>query len=330
MADSPDAPPTDGTGPSKTGSGRRSWASTGPALADVAGAPVLIAVPNVSEGRDRVAVGAIGAAYVHGGARLLDTHSDPDHHRSVHTLAGRPGELAPALAAGAAEAIARIDLRRPRGIHPHVGALDVCPVVFLDPQRRGAASLEALVAGELLGRLGLPVLLYGDLGGGRTRANLRRGGTEVLAARLAAGELHPDFGPRQLHPTAGAVLVGARPPLLAFNIELAAPADLDDARRIAALVREGGKEGLPGVRAIGLELDHPDGIATGAPVAQVSCNVEDHRAVALATLVAAIARHADIAATEVVGLPPAAAFDGFPSALTVRGRRTLEAALGSI
>lgn len=301
----------------------------GPPLDHVAEAPILIAVPNVSEGRDRAAVDAIGAAYVRGGARLLDTHSDPDHHRSVHTLAGTPGALAPALAAGAEEAIARIDLRHPRGIHPHVGALDVCPVVFLDPQRRGVASLEALVAGELLGRLGLPVFLYGDLGDGRTRADLRRGGTQVLAARLASGELHADFGPQRLHPTAGAVLVGARPPLLAFNIELAAPADVDDARRIAQLVREGGKEGLPGVRAIGLALEHPDGIATGAPVAQVSCNVEDHRAVALATLVGAVARHADIAATEVVGLPPAAAFEGFPSALPVRRRRTLEAALGA-
>ncbi|EHN08985.1 Glutamate formiminotransferase [Patulibacter medicamentivorans] len=123
------------------------------------------------------------------------------------------------------------------------------------------------------------------------------------------------------------MLVAARPPLVAFNLELGGAATVDDARRIAALVRDGGAEGLPGVRAIGLELAHPDGLAGGAPIAQVSCNVEDHRAVPLAALVAAVARHAPVAACELVGLPPATAFDGFPDDLPVRGRRTLEDAL---
>ncbi|MBF6621510.1 MAG: glutamate formiminotransferase [Patulibacter sp.] len=290
---------------------------------------LLIAVPNVSEGRNRAAVQAIGAAYVAGGARLLDTHVDPDHHRAVHTLAGVPGALGPALAAGAEETIRQIDLRTPRGIHPHVGALDVCPVVYLDPAREGAAVLEALIAAERIGRLGVPVLLYGALGDGRTRAELRRGGPAGLAERLLSGELRPDFGPARIHDRAGAALVGVRPPLLAFNVELAAPATVEDARRIAAVIREGGSEGLPGVRAIGLQLDHDDGLAAtvGAPVAQVSCNVEDHRAVPLARLVAAVAHHADVAACEVIGLPPAAAFEGFPDDLMVRGRRTLEDAL---
>lgn len=293
---------------------------------------LLIAVPNVSEGRDRTAVEAIGAAYVGGGARLLDVHVDPDHHRSVHTLAGTPGTLGRALAAGAEETIRRIDLRTPRGIHPHVGALDVCPVVHLDPAREGAAILEALVAAEEIGRLGVPVLLYGALGDGRTRAELRRGGPQGLAERLLSGEIRADFGPSRIHRAAGAVLVGVRPPLLAFNVELAAPATVDDARRIAARIREGGEDGLPGVRAIGLALDHPEGLSAvvgtdGAPIPQVSCNVEDHRAVPLARLVAAVARHADVAACEVIGLPPAAAFAGFPEGLPVRGRRTLEEAL---
>lgn len=291
----------------------------------------LIAVPNVSEGRNRAAVQAIGAAYVAGGARLLDTHVDPDHHRAVHTLAGTPGTLGTALAAGAEQTIRQIDLRTPRGVHPHVGALDVCPVVYLDPSRQGAAALEALIAAELIGRLGVPVLLYGALGDGRTRAELRRGGPTALAERLLAGELRPDFGPSRIHETAGAVLVGVRPPLLAFNVELAAPATLDDARRIATLIREGGDEGLPGVRAIGLRLEHPQGLAAtgGDPIAQVSCNVEDHHAVPLVRLVAAVARHAEIAACEVIGLPPRAAFDGFPEDLPVRGRRTLEDALAA-
>lgn len=293
---------------------------------------LLIAVPNVSEGRSRAAVAAIGDAYVRGGARLLDVHVDPDHHRSVHTLAGAPGTLGRALAAGAEETIRRVDLRTPRGVHPHVGALDVCPVVYLDPARRGAAILEALIAADEIGRLGVPVLLYGALGDGRTRAELRRGGPTALAERLLSGDVRADFGPSRIHDAAGAVLVGVRPPLLAFNVELAAPATVDDARRIAARIREGGDDGLPGVRAIGLQLDHAEGLAGtvgpgGAPIAQVSCNVEDHRAVPLAALVAAVARHADVAACEVIGLPPAAAFDGFPADLPVRGHRTLEDAL---
>lgn len=294
---------------------------------------LLIAVPNVSEGRARTAVDAIGAAYVRGGARLLDVHVDPDHHRSVHTLAGTPGTLGRALAAGAEETIRRIDLRTPRGVHPHVGALDVCPVVHLDAAREGAAILEALIAAEEIGRLGVPVLLYGALGDGRTRAELRRGGPWGLAERLLSGEIRADFGPSRIHQAAGAVLVGVRPPLLAFNVELATPATVDDARRIAARIREGGDDGLPGVRAIGLGLDHPAGLSAGmarpegGPIPQVSCNVEDHRAVPLARLVAAVARHADVSACEVIGLPPAAAFAGFPPDLPVRGRRTLEDAL---
>jgi glutamate formiminotransferase/glutamate formiminotransferase/formiminotetrahydrofolate cyclodeaminase len=292
---------------------------------------LLIAVPNVSEGRDREVVDAIGRAYAAGGgagARVLDVHSDPDHHRTVHTLAGASGAIADALVAGAEEAIARIDLTTPRGLHPHVGALDVCPVVFLDEERRGAAILEALAVADRLGRLGLPVFLYGELGDGRTRADVRRGGIVELTARMASGELRPDYGPDRPHPTAGAVLVAARPPLLAFNVELAGPATVENARTIAAAVREGGPEGLPGVRAIGLGLEHAEGLAAGgAVVAQVSCNVEDHRAVPLAELVRAIARHAPVAACEVVGLPPAAAFDEFPEHVLVRRRRTIEDAV---
>jgi glutamate formiminotransferase / 5-formyltetrahydrofolate cyclo-ligase len=286
---------------------------------------VLLAVPNVSEGRDAAVVRAIGDAYAAGGAALLDTHADPDHHRAVHTLAAPPGALASALVAGAREAVARIDLNADRGVHPHVGALDVAPVVFLDEARRGAACAEALLAAErLAAEAGLPVFLYGVLAGGRTRADLRRGGRAALAQRIAAGELAPDFGPPALHPTAGAVLVAARPPLVAFNLELAPPATLSDARAIAAAVREGGADGLPGVRALGLELARQGGTV------QVSTNVEDHRAVPLAAVVAAVARHAPVAACELVGLAPRAAFDGFPDDVEVRGRRTVEDALQAL
>jgi len=284
--------------------------------------PLLLGIPNISEGRDLATVAAVGAAYMRGGARLLDTHSDRDHHRSVHTLAAPPGALADALVSGAREAVARIDLTRERGIHPHVGALDVAPVVFLDAARRGAACAEALAVAERLGEeAGLPVFLYGLLAGGRTRAFLRRGGIAELDRRVHAGELTPDFGPPRPHPTAGAVLVAARPPLVAFNLELAAPATLEDARAIAARVREGGAEGLPGVRALGLRLDAQGGVA------QVSTNVEDHRAVPLARLVEAVARHARVSACELVGLAPGAAFEGFPEDVPVKGRRTVEDAL---
>ena len=281
----------------------------------------LLAIPNVSEGRDAQAIAAIGEAFTSTGARLLDVHSDPDHHRTVYTLAGAIGELAPALVAGARECRGRIDLREERGSHPHVGALDVAPIVHLDPARRGAACAEALIAGEELGRENLAVFLYGVLAGGRTRAQLRRGGVRVLAQRVADGELRPDFGPPAIDPSAGAVLVGARAPLVAFNIELAAPATAGDARAIAALIREGGAEGLPGVRALGLELPARGGVA------QVSTNVEDHLATPLAELVATVARHAPVAGCELVGLAPAAAFAGFPHDVEVRNRRTVEDAL---
>jgi len=282
----------------------------------------LLAIPNVSEGRDAAVIEAIGAAFASTGARLLDVHSDADHHRSVYTLAGEIGELAPALVAGALQARARIDLRSERGSHPHVGALDVVPVVYLDAARRGAACAEALVAGEELGRAGFAVFLYGVLADGRTRAQLRRGGVSALAQRVAAGELVPDFGPLQVDPRCGAVLVAARPPLVAFNVELAPPATIDDARAVAAAIRMGGAQGLPGVRAIGLQLAAREGIA------QVSTNVEDHLAVPLAAIVAAVARHAPVAGCELVGLAPAAAFDGFPAGVDVRNRRTVEDVLG--
>jgi glutamate formiminotransferase/glutamate formiminotransferase/formiminotetrahydrofolate cyclodeaminase len=287
----------------------------------VSAAGVLLTIPNVSEGRDGAAIAAIGAAFASTGARLLDVHSDPDHHRTVYTLAGGPGEVWPALVAGALECRRRIDLRGAPGSHPHVGALDVAPVVHLDAARRGAACAEALIAGEELGRRGLPVFLYGALAAGRSRAQIRRGGTAGLAERVAAGELRADFGPAAIDPRHGAVLVAARPPLVAFNLELAAPATVTDARAIAALIREGGGEGLPGVRALGLALPARGGVA------QVTTNVEDHLAVPLARLVAAVARHARVSGCELVGLAPAAAFDGFPSSVALRNRRTVEDAL---
>ncbi|MBA2515360.1 MAG: glutamate formiminotransferase [Solirubrobacterales bacterium] len=245
---------------------------------------------------------------------MLDLHSDADHHRAVFTLAGAPGTLAEALQVGAREVIERIDLTRHDGVHPRVGAMDVAPVVYLTEATRGAACAEALVLADLLGELGLPVYLYGILAGGRTRAELRRDGGRQLA------RTKPDAGPRDRHPTAGAVLVAARPPLVAFNVELEAPATLEDARRIAARIREGGPDGLPGVRAIGLKLAEQD-------VVQVSTNLEDHTRTSPAAVVAAIAARCDVHGAELVALAPAAAFADFPAGVPLRGLRTIESAL---
>jgi glutamate formiminotransferase len=275
----------------------------------------LLAYPNVSEGRDTAVIDAVAAAF---GDSLLDVHSDPDHHRSAYTLAGQPGELAGAVVTGAAAAVARLSISGHPGVHPHVGVVDVAPVVYLSPEDRGAACAEALVLADRLGaELDLPVFLYGLLGGARSRAELRRGGPGALRQRIEAGELTPDFGPRSMHRTAGATLVAARPPLVAFNVELAPPATLDDARAIAGRIREGGEQGLSGVRAIGLWLEHRG-------LAQVSTNVEDAVTTPLAAVVAAIARDVPLAGAELVGLAPRHAFDGFPADLPLTGYATIE------
>lgn len=148
------------------------------------------------------------------------------------------------------------------------------------------------------------------LAGGRSRAEIRRGGRGELAARIASGELTPDFGPTRLHETAGATLVAARPPIVAFNLELAPPANLDTAREISRMLRQGGPRGL---RAIGLELVSRDHLA------QVSMNVEDPYGTPLAAIVAQVASLAPLVAAEIVGLVPQAALEGFPTELEIRG-----------
>jgi glutamate formiminotransferase / 5-formyltetrahydrofolate cyclo-ligase len=327
--------------------------------------PMLLAVPNVSEGRNAQTIAAIGAAFTgqadafgepgqpgrrgqedramgvtEDGVRLLDVHTDADHHRTVFTLAGRPVELADALLRGARAAIERIDViaradgpAEHVGQHPHVGAVDVAPIVYPDPADQGAACALALVLGDRLAEeLGVPVFLYGELSGEdavsrRTRAQLRRGGILGLKQRLADPErpLAPDFGPARLHPSAGATLVAARPPLVAFNLQLAAPATVDDAREIALRIRDGGSDGLPGLRAIG--------VALGNGRAQVSMNVERPHELPLARVVEAVRAYAPVADAELVGLAPSAAFAGFPTDVPIPGfdpaSHLIENALGS-
>ena len=263
----------------------------------------LEAVPNFSEGRDRATIAAIGEA-LSGRARLLDVHSDPDHNRSVFTLVGEDDVLVEALLAGIATARDRIDLREHEGAHPRIGAADVVPVVALRPEHMERARAAAVELARRVGEeLELPVFLYGELAPGRGPAFFRAGGTAGLAQRLSEGELRPDFGPQVLHPSAGGVMVGARKPLIAFNVDLRG-GSVEDARAIASVVRER-DGGFPGVRALGLDLP-------GAGRVQVSMNVEDWEAAALHEIVARIEAEAagrgiEVSGSELVGLMPAGA-----------------------
>jgi len=263
----------------------------------------LESVPNFSEGRDPGAIAAIGDALA-SSARLLDVHADADHNRSVFTLVGDDEMLVDSLLAGVRVAVDRIDLRRHEGVHPRIGAADVVPFVPLRPgdfprARAAAERFARLVADEL----DLPVFLYAPPE--RGPAFYRRGGTDALQRRLDAGELAPDFGPPRLHETAGGVIAGARPPLIAFNVNLRGTIEV--ARGIAAVVRERGG-GFPGVRALGVELER-------AGLVQVSMNVEDWQASPLNDIVARIAveaeaRGAEVVGSELVGLMPAGAAAG--------------------
>ena len=263
----------------------------------------LEAVPNFSEGRDGAVIAAIGDA-LGAHARVLDVHADADHNRSVFTLVAEPEPLVEALLAGIACAQERIDLREHSGVHPRIGAADVVPVVPIRAEDMGRARETALALASRIGaERALPVFLYGELAPDRGPAFFRHGGTEELQRRIDGGELAPDFGPAQLDPAAGGVIVGARRPLIAFNVNLAS-ADAEAAREIARAVRER-DGGFAGVRALGLDLP-------SAGHAQVSMNVEDWEAAALHDVVAAIEREAaargvEVAGTELVGLMPAGA-----------------------
>jgi glutamate formiminotransferase len=291
----------------------------------------LLAVPNVSEGRDAARIAALERAFAEGVA-LLDRHSDADHNRTVFTLAGAAPALRSALARGAAEAVRSIDMTAHEGVHPAIGALDVCPIVWPAPEQHAPARALAIeVAGDL-GGLGVPVFLYGELAAGPEqveRAHFRNGGLVELRLRMEAGELAPDRGPALPHRSAGATLVTARPPLGAFNVELDS-GDLDLARAVAAGLRESGG-GPPGVRAIGLPL------ASGRT--QVSANVHDPVATPLGEVVERVrtlaaplgARPVE---AELIGLVPAAALAGYPEDVPIRDfdpeRQTIERRLASL
>jgi glutamate formiminotransferase len=273
--------------------------------------PIVECVPNVSEGRDPARVQRLAAAVsATPGVRLADVHADPDHHRSVFTFLGPPAAVAAAALALAEAVVATIDMREHRGIHPRIGALDVLPFVPL----AGATMAEAVTLAHATGhalatRHALPVYYYGHAARRperRALRELRHGEYEGLAARLASSDGYPDDGPARFDTRAGAVLVGARDVLIAYNVWLATD-DLQAARAIARSVRASGG-GLPAVQALGLPL-------ASRGRAQVSMNLLDYRVTPIPAAFDRVSEEADRAGTaveraELVGLAPRAAFGG--------------------
>lgn len=276
----------------------------------------LLAVPNFMVGTDERVVGALKAT-LGAECKVLDCHMDPRHGRTVITALADGTDLLTALPNACAQAAHLIDITRGEGLHPHIGATDVCPVVYPNDDLRELAEGIALGVAEKIGETGIPVFLYGEIASApeRTeRAFFRRGGLEELVARMASGELRPDFGPTTPHPSAGATLVTARPPLVAFNLELDTP-DLDAARAVAAELRESGG-GPVGVRAIALPWSEGR--------TQISVNIGDPVAVPLHEVIArtrrlAGARGASVVAVELVGLAPHAALEAYPDDLPIEG-----------
>ena len=298
--------------------------------------PLIEAIPNISEGRRPDVVGAIAEAAANvPGVALLDSSSDVSHHRSVVTLAGGARPLREAILRLFDAAITRIDLRGHAGAHPRIGAVDVVPFVPLGGTPMAACiDLARAIGVAVADRFDLPVYLYADAARRPERQRLdliRRGGFEELAARLLSPAGTPDHGPARRHPTAGAAAIGARRPLIAFNVNLAST-DLAAARAIARAVRER-DGGLPAVKALGFRLAERQ----GAPV-QVSMNLIDYRRTSIAAAVArvneeAAARGIEIAGTELVGLVPAAAVAGsnhlVPSDQTIEERLSLATRAGT-
>jgi glutamate formiminotransferase len=260
----------------------------------------LVMVPNVSEGRSPVRLRRLEAAIGSAGGRVLDVHTDAAHHRSVFTVTGSQEELVRSATGLALEA-ADIDLFQHHGVHPRLGGLDVCPFVPHDEAMEVAIE-AAHRAGEAIAEgAGLPVYLYGEAARRRAARELpalRKGGLSVLIRRAQEG-FAPDFGPAEIDLARGVVCVGARRPLIAFNVWMRA--DVSTVRGIAAAVRTTGG-GPPGIRALGLPIDDS--------LSQVSMNLVEPEITGIdaafdAVQAAAASRAAEIHGTEIVGLVPA-------------------------
>lgn len=273
--------------------------------------PIVKCVPNVSEGRNPATIQALIAVVTSvPGVWLLDHTMDPDHHRSVLTFAGRPEAVGDAAFLVIKTATRLIDLRHHVGVHPRVGATDVVPFVPLqDIAMEDCAQLARTLGRQVGAELGIPVFLYEEAATNRDRVKLeaiRRGGLTGLAARMASDPAWmPDFGPQHLHETAGAIVVGARRPLIAFNVDLKTT-ELPIAQAIARTVRHS-SGGLPCVKAIGVKL-------ASRGMVQVSMNLTDYHVTPMHVAFQAVKDEAakygvDIAGSELIGLVPQEALD---------------------
>lgn len=270
--------------------------------------PIIECIPNISEGRRPEIVERLAeAARRSSGVRLLDYSSDASHNRSVFTLAGDAGSLTRAILALFEQAVADIDLRQQSGEHPRVGAVDVVPFVpiegvTMDDCVRLAKEVGAAVAE----RFRIPVFLYEEASSNPLRKNLediRRGEFEGLAAKMALPGWAPDFGPAAPHPSAGAAVVGARMPLIAYNINLNTDR-LDVAKKIAAAIRHS-SGGLRYVKAMGVKVEDRQ-------LAQVSMNLTNYQKTPIFRVFEMVRREAErygvtILESEIVGLVPSAA-----------------------
>jgi glutamate formiminotransferase len=266
--------------------------------------PLIECVPNVSEGRRAGVIAALGAAIAGPGIHMLDRSSDASHNRTVYTFAGEPDPLRDAVLRLFAAAVDAIDLQMHDGVHPRIGAVDVVPFVPLrDATMDDCVALAKSTAALVAERLRVPAFLYEEAASNEERrslSNLRRGGANGVALRMKQPAWRPDFGPDLPHPTAGATAIGARPILIAYNVNLASNR-LGVAQRIARLIRES-SGGLPHVKALGLQLDHS--------IVQVSMNLTNYKETSMTAVFDAIAREAAVDGvrvleSEIVGLVPA-------------------------
>lgn len=271
-------------------------------------------VPNVSEGRRRDAIAALAHAVTAPGVSLLDQSSDPSHNRTVFTLAGAPEALQQAIVRLFASAIAHIDLRNHQGVHPRIGAVDVVPFIPLrESTMAECVELARSTAAIVAARFGVPVYLYEQAASQQNRrhlAEIRRGGFEQLAEKIVEPEWQPDFGDAVPHPTAGVSAIGARPILIAYNVNLATDR-LEVAKNIARAIRAS-NGGFPHVRAMGVALQHRG-------IVQVSMNLTDYHATPMVAVYDAVSRqaaseHVEVLESEIVGLVPGDALPENPVA----------------
>lgn len=269
---------------------------------------IIESVPNISEGKNPQAVAALADALgAVSGVRVLDVQSDAAHHRSVLTLAGDREPLKQAILRLYELALEAIDLRQHRGEHPRLGAVDVCPFIpIADASMADCIALAREVGSEVAQRFGLPVYLYEEAATSPARRNLediRRGEFEGLAAKIQQPDWAPDFGPAAPHPSAGATVIGARMPLIAYNINLATDR-LDVAKKIAAAIRMS-SGGFRFVKAMGIELKDRG-------IVQVSMNLTNYEKTPMFRVFEVVRHEAarygvNVLESEIVGLVPAAA-----------------------